>query len=198
MQGIKDRVAIVGMGCVKFGENWGQSLEDMIIDAAYEAFEDAGIGPDDIQAAWWGTVFAGHTGQILAAPLKLAYIPVTHVENACATGSEAIRNACYAVAAGQYDIVLAVGAEKLKDFGLLRAAADAPGRHVELPPHHADAGGRLRDDGHRPTSPSTGSSTTTARNSSGRSPSRTTTTARSTPRRTSSARSRWSRPSRRR
>ncbi len=117
MESIKDRVAIVGMGCVKFGENWGQSLEDMIIDAAYEAFEDAGIGPDDIQAAWWGTVFAGHTGQILAAPLKLAYIPVTHVENACATGSEAIRNACYAVAAGQYDIVLAVGAEKLKDFG---------------------------------------------------------------------------------
>ncbi len=117
MQGIKDRVAIVGMGCVKFGENWGQSLDDMIIDAAYEAFEDAGIGPEDIQAAWWGTLFAGHTGQILAAPLKLAYIPVTHVENACATGSEAIRNACYAVAAGQYDIVLAVGAEKLKDTG---------------------------------------------------------------------------------
>ena len=117
MESIKDRVAIVGMGCVKFGENWGQSLEDMIIDAAYEAFEDAGIGPEDIQAAWWGTVFAGHTGQILAAPLKLAYIPVTHVENACATGSEAIRNACYAVAAGMYDIVLAVGAEKLKDFG---------------------------------------------------------------------------------
>ena len=117
MESIKDRVAIVGMGCVKFGENWGQSLDDMIVDAAYEAFEDAGIGPEDIQAAWWGTVFAGHTGQILATPLKLAYIPVTHVENACATGSEAIRNACYAVAAGMYDVVLAVGAEKLKDFG---------------------------------------------------------------------------------
>ena len=55
MESIKDRVAIVGMGCVKFGENWGQSLEDMIVDAAYEAFEDAGIGPEDIQAAWWGT-----------------------------------------------------------------------------------------------------------------------------------------------
>ena len=62
-------------------------------------------------------MFAGETGQILAAPLKLAYIPVTHVENACATGSEAIRNACYAVAAGMYDVVLAVGAEKLKDTG---------------------------------------------------------------------------------
>jgi acetyl-CoA C-acetyltransferase len=117
MDSIKDKVAIVGMGCVKFGENWNKSLEDMIIDAAYEAYADAGIGPEDIQAAWWGTAFAGETGQILATPLKLKYIPVTHVENACATGSEAIRGACYAVAAGIYDVVLAVGAEKLKDTG---------------------------------------------------------------------------------
>jgi acetyl-CoA C-acetyltransferase len=117
MDSIKDRVAIIGMGCVKFGENWEQSLEDMVIDAAYEAYEDAGIDPKDIQAAWWGTVFSGETGQILAAPLKLSYIPVTRVENACATGSEAIRAACYAVASGIYDIVLAVGAEKLKDTG---------------------------------------------------------------------------------
>ena len=117
MDSIKDKVAIVGMGCVKFGENWNQSLEDMIVDAAYEAYADAGIGVEDIQAAWWGTAFAGETGQILATPLKLKYIPVTHVENACATGSEAIRGACYAVAAGIYDVVLAVGAEKLKDTG---------------------------------------------------------------------------------
>jgi len=117
MDSIKDRVAIIGMGCVKFGENWEQSLEDMLIDAAYEAYEDAGIDPKDIQAAWWGSVFAGETGQIVAAPLKLSYIPVTHVENACATGSEAIRGACYAVASGIHDIVIAVGAEKLKDTG---------------------------------------------------------------------------------
>jgi acetyl-CoA C-acetyltransferase len=117
MNSIKDKVAIIGMGCVKFGENWEQSLEDMVIDATYEAYEDAGIDPKDIQAAWWGTVFSGETGQILATPLKLPYIPVTHVENACATGSEAIRAACYAVAAGMYDIVLAVGGEKLKDTG---------------------------------------------------------------------------------
>jgi acetyl-CoA C-acetyltransferase len=117
MDSIKDRVAIIGMGCVKFGENWGQSLEDMVIDAVYEAYEDAGIDPKIIEAAWWGTLFAGETGQILATPLKLSYIPVTRVENACATGSEALRGACYAVAAGLHDVVIAVGAEKLKDTG---------------------------------------------------------------------------------
>ena len=105
------------MGCAKFGENWSKSLEDMIVEAAYEAFEDAGIGPKDIEAAWWGTVFAGESSSIMAPPLKLGYIPVTHVENLCATGSEAIRGAAYAVAAGVYDIALAVGAEKLKDTG---------------------------------------------------------------------------------
>jgi acetyl-CoA C-acetyltransferase len=117
MQGIRDKVAIIGMGCCKFGENWTQSLEDLIIDAAYEAYEDAGVEPKDIQAAWFGSVFAGETGAILAAPLKLGFIPVTHVENACATGSEALRGACYAVACGACDLAIAVGAEKLKDTG---------------------------------------------------------------------------------
>jgi len=119
MEGIKDKVAIIGMGCCKFGENWEQSVEDMMIDAAYEAYEDAGVGPEDIQAAWFGNIWLGETGQILATPLKLRFIPVTHVENACATGSEALRGACYAVASGACDIALAIGAEKLKDTGFM-------------------------------------------------------------------------------
>ena len=119
MEGIKDKVAIIGMGCCKFGENWEQSVEDMMIDAAYEAYEDAGVGPEDIQAAWFGNIWLGETGQILASPLKLRFIPVTHVENACATGSEALRGACYAVASGACDIALAIGAEKLKDTGFM-------------------------------------------------------------------------------
>jgi acetyl-CoA C-acetyltransferase len=119
MKGIKDKVAIIGMGCIKFGENWEQTIDDMIIDAVYEAYDDAGMGPDDIQAAWWGSVWAGETAQIAATPLKLGYIPFTHVENACATGSEALRGACYAVASGVADIALAVGAEKLKDTGFM-------------------------------------------------------------------------------
>jgi len=108
---------IVGMGCTKFGENWDKSLDDMIVDAAYEAYEDAGIEPKDVQAAWFGVDSSAETGQSLAAPLKLNYIPITRVQNWCATGSDTFRNACYAVAAGVYDIVLALGAEKFKDSG---------------------------------------------------------------------------------
>ena len=117
MESIKDRVAIIGMGCTKFGENWDKSSNDMMIDAAYEAFEDAGIEPKDIEAAWLGTYISVLTGQALAEPLKLEYMPVTRVENCVLLGSDALRNAAYAVAAGVYDIVLALGVEKLKDTG---------------------------------------------------------------------------------
>jgi len=117
MDGIKDKVAIVGMGCCKFGENWDKSADDMIIDSVYEAYEDAGIEPKDVQAAWLGTYMTEWTGQMLSRALKLDFIPVTRVENACATGSDALRNACYAVASGACDIALAVGVEKLKDSG---------------------------------------------------------------------------------
>ena len=117
MQSIKDKVAIVGMGCTKFGERWDASADDMIIEAALEAYQDAGIEQKDIQAAWVGTMFSGDTGRTLSEPLKLNYIPVTRVENMCATGSDAMRNAAYAVAAGVYDVVLALGFDKLKDTG---------------------------------------------------------------------------------
>lgn len=117
MESIKDKVAIVGMGCTKFGELWDKSAEDLIVDATYEAYEDAGIEPKDIRAAWLGTVFSGHTAISLSTPLRLQYIPVTRVENMCATGSEALRAATYAVAAGVCDMALAVGVEKLKDTG---------------------------------------------------------------------------------
>jgi len=120
MEGIKDRVAIIGMGCTKFGERWDKSAEDLMVEAAYEAYEDAGIDPKDIQAAWLGMQysFGSARGTMLAHALKLNYIPITRVENACCTGTDAFRNACYAVAAGIYDLALVVGVEKLKDSGL--------------------------------------------------------------------------------
>lgn len=117
MGSIKDRVAIIGMGCTKFGELWDKGVEDLIVEAAYEAFEDAGIEPKDVEAAWISTVFSGLSA-ITLSPLGLQYIPITRVENMCASGSEALRAACYAVAAGVCDIALAVGVEKLKDTGV--------------------------------------------------------------------------------
>jgi acetyl-CoA C-acetyltransferase len=120
-EGIRDKVAIIGMGCTKFGELWDKSVEDLMVEAFQETLEDAGIEKKDIQAAWLGTCFdeihVGKSAIPLSITLKLPFIPVTRTENFCATGTEAFRSACYAVASGAYDIVLALGVEKLKDTG---------------------------------------------------------------------------------
>ncbi|WP_335870831.1 acetyl-CoA acetyltransferase [Bacillus sp. 2205SS5-2] len=116
-KGIHDKVSVVGMGCTKFAEHWDKSTDDLIIDAAYEALHDAGIEMKDVEAAWIGTMDSGYAGTTLSGALKSQYIPVTRVENMCATGSEAFRNAAYAVASGAYDVALVVGVEKLKDSG---------------------------------------------------------------------------------
>ena len=119
--GIKDKVAIIGMGCTQFGEQWDKGSEDLIVEAFTEALEDAGIEKSDIQAAWYASCYdevnVGKSALPLSRTLKLPFIPVTRVENLCASGSEAIRGAVYGVASGAYDIVLALGAEKLKDTG---------------------------------------------------------------------------------
>jgi acetyl-CoA C-acetyltransferase len=120
-EGIKDKVAIIGMGCTKFGERWDKGPEDLMADAVEEALEDAGIEKKDIQAAWMGNqqteVSLGHSACPLAQTLKLPYIPVSRVENLCASGTESLRGATYAVASGACDIALAVGVEKIKDIG---------------------------------------------------------------------------------
>jgi acetyl-CoA C-acetyltransferase len=116
--GIKDRVAIVGMGCTRFGEHWGRSIDDLLIDAVNECVGSVeGVQRSDVDAYWLGTMGSGTSGLTLSRPLKIDNKPVTRVENYCATGSEAFRNAAYAVASGAYDIVMAVGGEKLKDSG---------------------------------------------------------------------------------
>jgi acetyl-CoA C-acetyltransferase len=116
--GIRDRVAIVGMGCTKFGEHWDRSIDDLLIDAVNECVASVpGFERNQVDAYWLGTMGSGTSGLTLSRPLKIDYKPVTRVENYCATGSEAFRNACYAVASGAYDTVMAVGGEKLKDNG---------------------------------------------------------------------------------
>jgi acetyl-CoA C-acetyltransferase len=116
--GIRDRVAIVGMGCTRFGEHWDRSIDDLLIDAVNECVASVpGFERDSVDAYWLGTMGSGTSGLTLSRPLKIDYKPVTRVENYCATGSESFRNACYAVASGAYDCVMAVGGEKLKDNG---------------------------------------------------------------------------------
>ena len=119
--GIRDKVAILGMGCSRFGERWDAGADELMLEAFNEAVADAGIDLKQIEAAWFGVCLeennVGKTAVPLATALRLPRIAATRVENACATGTEALRGAAYAVASGAYDIVLALGVEKLKDSG---------------------------------------------------------------------------------
>lgn len=126
MRGIKDKVAIIGMGCTKFSEFWDKSATDLMVEAAYDAYESAGIDPKQIDACWLGTLSSGNSGIMLSGPLKLDYVPITRVENFCASGSEAFRNACYAVASGASDMAMAIGVEKLKDSGYSGLTTSGP------------------------------------------------------------------------
>jgi acetyl-CoA C-acetyltransferase len=125
--GIRDKVAIVGMGCTAFGEHWDKSVDDLLVEAVQEASTTSGIPLADVDAFWLGTLASGLSGLTLSRPLKLDYKPVTRVENFCATGSESFRNACYAVASGAYDMVMATGVEKLKDSGYSGLVVDFDG-----------------------------------------------------------------------
>ncbi|PLR21058.1 acetyl-CoA acetyltransferase [Caulobacter zeae] len=129
--GIRDKVAILGMGCSKFGERWDAGPDDLMVEAYVEAMGDAGIEASQLDAAWFSThideIGTGKGGTPLSIALRLPNIAVTRVENFCASGSEAFRGAVYAVAAGAADIALAVGVEKLKDTGYGGLPFGAPG-----------------------------------------------------------------------
>lgn len=119
--GIKDKVVILGMGCSKFGERWDMDPADLMAEAFDECLSDAGIERNQIDAAWFASaidsVNVGPSAIPMSTALRLPYIPVTRVENMCASGTEAFRGAVYAVASGAADIALALGCEKLKDTG---------------------------------------------------------------------------------
>ena len=162
--GIRDKVAILGMGCSKFGERWDAEPSDLMAEAFEECITDAGIERSQIDAAWLSTAFdsvnVGPSALPLATSLRLGYIPVTHVENMCASGTEAFRGACYAVASGAADFALALGVEKLKDTGygglpartrgvtndLFSPNASAPGAFAQLAAGYRGAHGIDRDD----------------------------------------------------
>ena len=162
--GIKDKVAVIGMGCSKFGERWDCGGEELMVEAYLEAMEDAGIETNQVEAAWFSThideIGVGKGGTPLSTALRLPNIPVTRVENFCASGSEAFRGAVYAVAAGACDIALALGMEKLKDTGygglpagqqgtlnpLWSANGSAPGNFAQLASAYRAKHGVSKDD----------------------------------------------------
>jgi acetyl-CoA C-acetyltransferase len=148
-QGIRDKVAILGMGCTRFGERWESGANNLMVEAFTECLKDAGLEKKEIQAAYLGTHFdevnVSKGATPLSMTLRLPFIPVTRTENFCATATEAFRAACYSVAAGVYDFVLALGVEKLKDTGygglpditsvdgyMTGANATAPGSFAQL------------------------------------------------------------------
>src|SRR6056297_4328118 len=120
-KGIRDKVAIIGMGCTRFGERWDDSSQDLMVEAFEEAVADAGIEKNQIEAGWFASCFdevnVGKSALPASMALRLPNIAVTRTENFCASGTEAFRGAVYAVASGAYDIALAIGSEKLKDVG---------------------------------------------------------------------------------
>ncbi len=119
----RNKVAVIGVGCTRFGELYEASAEQLICDAAFEAMADAKIDAGQIEAAWVGTVMSQLAGDALGDPLKLHGIPITRVSAYCASGMDAFRNAALAIAAGVYDIALVLGFEKMRDGGYPR-----PGR----------------------------------------------------------------------
>jgi acetyl-CoA C-acetyltransferase len=117
--GIRDKVAVIGCDATKYGELWDKSQYDLLNESCTGAMKDAGITKDEIDAAWVGIYyfFTGLSGTMVEDALRLEGKPVTRTENYCASGMDAFRNACFAVASGAYDVALACGVEKLMDEG---------------------------------------------------------------------------------
>jgi acetyl-CoA C-acetyltransferase len=123
------------MGCTQFKEHWDCSADDLVVSAMSECLESTGgkVALSDVDAFWVGTQGSGMAGVTVSRPMHVS-APVTRVENYCATGSDSLRNAAYAVASGAYDIVMAVGVEKLKDSpysGLTAAWPPSDGTKVD-------------------------------------------------------------------
>jgi acetyl-CoA C-acetyltransferase len=119
-ESIRDKVAIIGVGACKFGENWDRSREDMIVDAAYEAYADAGIEDPQrqIDAIFAGSVYPRDGSAEVAEALKIFGKPITMISDYCQTGTDAFRCGAFAVAAGVHDTVMVLGFDKPKDRGV--------------------------------------------------------------------------------
>lgn len=116
------RVAVIGVGYTKFGEHWEKSLRDLSTTAGVLAIDDAKIEGRDIQALYIGNMSGGrfigqeHLAALAVDQAGLNPIPATRCEGACASGALAFRKACMSILAGEHDIVMAAGAEKMTDI----------------------------------------------------------------------------------
>lgn len=115
-----DDVYILGVGMIRFKKYPEKSIKQMTAEAVQALLADAPVDKGDIEAAWfsnsgWGLSQMQHCirGQVALSPLGIQGIPITNVENACAGASTAVHGAWTAVKAGLYDLVLAIGAEKV-------------------------------------------------------------------------------------
>jgi len=110
---------VVGWAHSRFGRNEDETLEEMIVGVASRALDHAGIGPDDVDEIVLGHFNAGFSPQdftaslVLQADDRLRFKPATRVENACATGSAAVRQGIRAIDAKAARVVLVVGAEQM-------------------------------------------------------------------------------------
>jgi len=118
---MKNKIAIIGAAQTRFGENFDMTYDDMAIEAAFAALDDAGLELKDIDACWLGTFYPavdggrGESGATMVDIFGFRDKPTTRVSNYCATGTEAIRNAAFAIIAGECRFALALGVEKMRD-----------------------------------------------------------------------------------
>jgi acetyl-CoA acetyltransferase len=113
-------VFVAGVGVHSFGKFLDKNLKELGRVAAKTALDDAGLSVKDVQAAYFGNAYGGLItgqesvrGQTVFLYAGISGIPVLNLENACASGSSAFREAWLGIAAGEYDVALALGAEKL-------------------------------------------------------------------------------------
>jgi acetyl-CoA C-acetyltransferase len=118
---VAGNVAIVGSAATVFGIHHERSYMDLLRESTTGAIADAGIANADVQAAWLSTAvpglssMEGDSGTPITQVLDFAPRPVTRVSAYCASGMEAVRGAALAIAAGEYEVVMAAGVEKMRD-----------------------------------------------------------------------------------
>jgi acetyl-CoA acetyltransferase len=117
MASLRD-VSVIGVGLSRFAKQPEISILDLSQGPILDALDDAGAVPEQIQAAYCGSVFGGSSlGQKVLKGVGMTGIPILNLENACSSGSSAFREAWLGVASGMYDIALAFGTEKLTALG---------------------------------------------------------------------------------